>query len=223
VIEEGLTAACELIYYLAADGYKIKTPVFTLKVAIPGEYEGSETHLPDGVTPQGRLNLAPELRKYLSERVQLQFDGIEENNGIIAEVIDYATGDVNLNITPDTLFEVRGTGLKIAADDNHADLVGLYLEGVSTGASIKFEPKAFAVNESRTLKAIAPNTSYFSTGEQYHVVVRTQATVTSNGKLLKEVREVKSDFTITPILWSGNPELSAPSAPGEATNQAQVG
>ncbi|MDR2053634.1 MAG: hypothetical protein LBP80_09485 [Treponema sp.] len=31
VIEEGFTAACELIYYLAADGYKIKTPVFNLR------------------------------------------------------------------------------------------------------------------------------------------------------------------------------------------------
>ena len=38
VIEEGFTAACELIYYLAADDYKIKTPVFNLSIRLPGEY-----------------------------------------------------------------------------------------------------------------------------------------------------------------------------------------
>jgi hypothetical protein len=220
VIEEGFTAACELIYYLAADGYKIKTPVFTLKVAIPGEYEGSETHLPEGITPQGRLNLAPELRKYLSERVLLQFDGIEENFGIIAEAIDIATGDTNLNITPNALFELRGSGLKIAADDDHTDIVGIYLEGVLTGSSIKFEPKAIAVNESRTLKAIAPDTAYFSPGEQYYVVVRTQAPVTSSGKLLKNVREVKSDFTIIPIFGTSNPESNDQSASDREVDQA---
>ncbi|MDR1248795.1 MAG: hypothetical protein LBK63_05775, partial [Treponema sp.] len=37
VIEEGFTAACELIYYLVADGYKIKTPLFNLRIRLPGE------------------------------------------------------------------------------------------------------------------------------------------------------------------------------------------
>ena len=37
IIEEGLTVGMELIYYLAAEGYKIKTPLFTLKIRLPGE------------------------------------------------------------------------------------------------------------------------------------------------------------------------------------------
>jgi predicted alpha/beta-hydrolase family hydrolase len=37
VIEEGLTAGMELIKYLVADGFKIKTPLFNLKVCVPGE------------------------------------------------------------------------------------------------------------------------------------------------------------------------------------------
>jgi hypothetical protein len=41
-IEEGLNAGIMLMYHLAADGYKIKTPLFTLKMRIPGEYEGTE-------------------------------------------------------------------------------------------------------------------------------------------------------------------------------------
>jgi hypothetical protein len=55
VIEEGFTAACELIYYLVADGYKIKTPLFNLRIRLPGEYEGAETGLNEGLHPEGSL------------------------------------------------------------------------------------------------------------------------------------------------------------------------
>ena len=37
IIEEGMIAGFELIYYLVADGYKIKTPLFNLKIRVPGE------------------------------------------------------------------------------------------------------------------------------------------------------------------------------------------
>ena len=40
-----------LDFKLAADGYKVNTPVFRLHVGIPGEYDGHETHLPEGTTP----------------------------------------------------------------------------------------------------------------------------------------------------------------------------
>ncbi|MDR0613858.1 MAG: hypothetical protein LBG45_10415 [Dysgonamonadaceae bacterium] len=46
VIEEGLTDGLKLITCLVAYGFKIKTPIFNLKVAIPGEYDGVETHFP---------------------------------------------------------------------------------------------------------------------------------------------------------------------------------
>ncbi|MDR0585550.1 MAG: hypothetical protein LBG57_14545 [Treponema sp.] len=37
VIEEGFTAACELIYHLSMEGYHIKTPFFDIRVRTPGE------------------------------------------------------------------------------------------------------------------------------------------------------------------------------------------
>ena len=52
-IEEGLTVGLKLIEYLTADGFKIKTPLFTLRLRVPGEYDGSETHLPAEGLPQG--------------------------------------------------------------------------------------------------------------------------------------------------------------------------
>jgi len=51
VIEEGFTAGSVLACYLAADGYRLNTPLFKMKVKVPGEYDGSETHLPHGVYP----------------------------------------------------------------------------------------------------------------------------------------------------------------------------
>jgi len=39
----------ELIYYLAADVFKIKTQFFNLKLRVGVEYDGTEARLPDGV------------------------------------------------------------------------------------------------------------------------------------------------------------------------------
>jgi hypothetical protein len=197
VIEEGLNAGMELITYLAADGFKIKTPIFTLKVAIPGEYEGSETHLPDGVKPQGRLNLSSELRKYIRDHVELQIDGIEENPGIISEVINLETGEVNETIKINKLCEVRGAGLKIAADAEHTDDVGIFLENATSGTRVKLEPTGIAVNEPRDLKALVHNPAGIFVDTAYYVVIRTQSAATNSSSLLKHVREMKSDFTVT--------------------------
>ena len=198
VMEEVLNYGLELITYLAADGFKIKTPVFTLKVAIPGEYDGTETHLPDGVKPEGRLNLSPELRKYLREHVELQIEGIEENPGIIGEVIDLETHEINQTLHVNNIFEVRGAGLKIAADADHADDVGIFLELASTDFRIKLDPKGIAVNEPRTLKVfLAIPEGLPAYDPAFYVVVRTQLSATSGATLLKHVREVKSDFTVT--------------------------
>jgi hypothetical protein len=197
VIEEGATALMELVYYLAADGYKIKTPVFHLKVSIPGEYEGTETHLPSGVTPEGRLTLAPDLRAYLREHIELQLDGIDDTSGIIADVIDSATGNVDSTIHPNSLVTLRGLGLKIASDPEHASDVGLYYENAATGARVRTNPVDLAVNTFMEIKAIAPSTTSLPMGTVCYVVVRTQSSPKNSGTLIKNVREVKTDFTVT--------------------------
>lgn len=194
VIEEGMTAGMELIYYLAADGYKIKTPVFNLKVTIPGEYDGNETHLPEGVHPQGRLTLSSGLRSYLKEHVTLQFDGIDSNVGIITEVVNLVTGDIDQTVSPSLLFEIRGMGLKIGADADHANDVGIYFEHVTDGSRMKVTPTNIALNEPRVIRAIVDDDLTF--GQMYYVVVRTQLTAAHGGSILKNVREVKSDFAV---------------------------
>jgi hypothetical protein len=99
VIEEGLTAGMRLIGYLAADGFRINTPLFNLKIRVSGEYDGSETRLPDGIFPVARLQTSAAFRKYLKERVKVDFSGIDQSDGLIAEVRDEATEMVDEVVT----------------------------------------------------------------------------------------------------------------------------
>jgi hypothetical protein len=84
VIEDGLTAGIELIYYLVADGYKVKMPLFNLKLRVPGEYDGSETSLPDGLFPMARLQTSAAFRKYLKDKVKAEFGGIDQSDGCLS-------------------------------------------------------------------------------------------------------------------------------------------
>ncbi|MDR0584149.1 MAG: hypothetical protein LBG57_07385 [Treponema sp.] len=75
VIEEGLTAAFELMLYLTADGFKIKTPLFNLRMRLPGEYDGGETCLPEGSHPEVWLQATSGFREYIREKVQVMAYG----------------------------------------------------------------------------------------------------------------------------------------------------
>jgi 3D (Asp-Asp-Asp) domain-containing protein len=194
VIEEGFTAALELIYYLAADGYKIKTPLFNLRVRVPGEYDGGETKLPEGIFPEVRLTTSADFRNYIRENVQLVLDGIEVNNGYIANVDDADDGITDVVITIGGLISVHGYGLKVEGDADHANQIGVFFEaadGVRTKAAI------VAVNEPKTLKLIVPAT--LTPNADYYLVVVTQSTVKNGAVLLKNTREVRSEFVLKAI------------------------
>jgi hypothetical protein len=192
VIEEGFTAACELVYYLAADGYKIKTPIFNLSIRLPGEYEGAETRLPEGVHPEARLQASASLRKYIRERVRVEFDGVDQRDGLIAEAVDERTGQVDEAMTLGDLLTIRGYGLKIEADAKHTDEAGLFFDDGET-APVKAE--RVAVNEPRTLKAIIP--ASLVAGKDYTLKIVTQSSAKGGGALLKSQREMRSEFKLT--------------------------
>ncbi|MDR1107920.1 MAG: DUF4469 domain-containing protein [Spirochaetaceae bacterium] len=192
VIEEGLTAACELMYYLAADGYKLKTPLFNLRIRLPGEYEGAETNLSEGLYPEVRMQSAAPFRRYIRDRVRVQFDGIDQADGLIAEALDEHTGQVDEVMTLGNLLDIRGYGLKIEADDLHKDEAGLFFDD---GQNPPIKAEILAVNEPRTLKAIVP--AALTVGAEYTLKVVTQSSVHTSGHILKEVRNITSDFKLT--------------------------
>jgi hypothetical protein len=192
VIEEGLTTGCELIYYLAADGYKIKTPLFNLRIRLPGEYEGAETALNEGLYPEVRMQSAAPFRQYIRDRVKVLFDGIEQAEGLIAEAVDEYTGQVDEVMTIGNLLDIRGYGLKIEGDAEHKDEVGLFFDD---GAGNLVKAEIIAVNEPRTLKTIVPAT--LGAGGEYTLKVVTQSSTKHGAAVLKNLREERSDFKLT--------------------------
>ena len=192
VIEEGLIAGFQIMYYLAADGYKIKTPVFNLRMRIPGEYNGSETLLWPNTFPVAILQVSADLRKYLREKVTLEFEGMDTSEGFIAEAKDEATGLVNKVMTRGDFLTIRGTGLSIRCDEDRADTSGLFFipaEGKPVRAL------RLATNEPKTLKALIP--CELIGGVTYHLAVETQSSLRRSSTLLKTPRRTLSNFTLT--------------------------
>jgi hypothetical protein len=192
VIEEGLTAGIELIYYLVADGYKVKTPLFNLKLRIPGEYDGSETRLPDGVFPMARLQTSAAFRKYLKDKVKAEFGGVDQSDGLIAEAYDESSEMIDEVVTIGNLLTVHGYGLKIEGDEANRDTVGLFFEPEDGGTAVKTE--IIAVNEPRTLKVIVPA---LTAGKSYILKIITQSSAKGHSSMLKQIRELRSDFSLT--------------------------
>ena len=192
VIEEGMNAGMELIYYLVADGYKVKTPLFNLRMRLPGEYDGSETHMPNGLFPAARMQTSAMFRNYLKDKVKVVLDGIDQTDGYIAEVTDEATGIVDEVLTIGNLITIRGWGLKIdGAPENH-DTIGLYFE--SSDGDHRTKAEIIAVNEPRTIKAIIPN---LPSDTKYRIIIVTQSSAKTTAHLLKNVRELRSDTIFT--------------------------
>ena len=88
---------------------------------------------------------------------------------------------------------MHGNGLKIASDADHADDVGLFYENAATGVRSKEYAYNILQNEPKALSVSAWNVA---PGASYYVVIRTQSPANHSGSMLKNVREVKSDFTV---------------------------
>jgi hypothetical protein len=192
-IVEGLKGYCILAYYLLADGYRLKNPLCTIYARMPGEYDGNETSLAEGKRPELRMQTASELRKYIAEKVEVVFDGIDQRDGLIAEALDEKTGMVDDVVTIGNLLTIRGYGLKIESDEQHKAQMGVFFQPAAGGLPLKAE--IVAVNEPRTLKIIAPPA--LSAGTAYYLRVFTQSSAHGSSTLLKEVRDMKSDFQLT--------------------------
>ena len=191
VIEEGLTAGMLLMNYLVADGYRIKTPLFNLRIRIPGEYSGNETFLLDGLYPRAMIQISAEFRKYLKEKVTLEFTGIYNDEGYIAEAIDEATGLVSEKMTRGNILVIQGHGLKIESDGDHEGEIGLFFTA-ENGASVK--ASVIPVNEPRMLKVVVP--AELKTGKHYTLSIGTMSSIKGRGNILKTIRRIKSGFTL---------------------------
>jgi len=162
--------------------------LYIISRGFPGEYYGSETQLQEGVYPTARLQTSAAFRKYLKERVKVEFCGIDNSDGFIAEAYDEVTETTDELATGGNILTIHGFGLKIEGDK---DEVGLFFHPVSGGPETKAE--IVAVNEPRTLKVIVP---LLTSPNPYILRLVTQSSSKGGGALLKTKREVRSDFTL---------------------------
>jgi hypothetical protein len=141
-----------------------------------------------------RLQTSAAFRKYLKEKVHVEFDGIDQSEGLIAQATDEVTELVDEAATLGNLLTIHGFGLKIEADQTHHGDVGLFfVPAGSNGTPVKAE--ILAVNEPKTLKAIVP--ASLTAGALYRLKIVTQSSAKHGSALLKNTREVHSEFTLT--------------------------
>jgi hypothetical protein len=159
---------------------------------LPGEYDGTETRLAEGRRPEARLQPSAAFRSYLAGKIQVEFDGIDQSEGHVGEARDEATGLMDDVMTIGNILTIHGAGLKIEADQAHEGEAGLFFEDPNGGA---VKADALAVNEPRTLKAVVPPS--LAAGTAYRIKIVTQSPVKHGGALLKDLREIRTEFTVT--------------------------
>ncbi|MDR0785979.1 MAG: DUF4469 domain-containing protein [Treponema sp.] len=89
------------------------------------------------------------------------------------------------------LLVIRGYGLKVEADADHAAQAGLFFDD---GETAPLKAEILAINEPRTLKAIVPT---LTVGKEYALKVVTQSSAKHSATLLKDLREIRSEFRLT--------------------------
>jgi hypothetical protein len=127
-------------------------------------------------------------RNYIKERVNVDIDGVDTTEGIIGEITDEATGLIDQAVTRDNILAIRGYGLKVEADDEHKDMVGVRFNGPNGS---NYMVKAIAVNEPRLLKVIVPPPD-LTAGYPDYLEVITLSPVRGGGTLLKELLTAQS-------------------------------
>jgi len=187
VIEDGLTEGLKLIGYLAADGWRVKTPLFNLRIRIPGEYDGNETALPEGVHPVVRLGSSNEYRAYVKDNVRVEFDGFYSKNGFIATFLDVEGNEVNTTCVPGHQFVLTGTDIMIVGDHPSCGVSFVPVDNPSAAVPVT----SLARNSRSQIIGICPSTGYL----RNKIVVKTQY-MGSPTKFLKTVKTIESSFVI---------------------------
>jgi len=187
VIEQGLEEGMKLIAYLVMDGWRVRAPLFNLRIRVPGEYDGTETELPEGVHPVVRLRASSEFRKYVKEHVRIEIDGVAVKNGLISAFLDIDENVTNSIFVPGDQFKLTGTDIMAVGGDPS---VGVYFTPVDSPAHA-VRVTRIARNSRSEIIGICPQTGY----QRNKIVVKTQY-YGSTVKFLKTVKTIESSFVI---------------------------
>lgn len=128
------------------------------------------------------------LRK-LADRIEVVSEGIADSTGYIADISDVTTGLVNDVLTKGGIFILTGDKIKVAGDPA---VTGVFFCATdASGASVKVTAN-LAVNDPSKIIGTAPE---LQADKDFYVEVRTYYSGTT-GRLLKEMRAIRSKFTV---------------------------
>ncbi|CAL2079049.1 conserved protein of unknown function [Tenacibaculum sp. 190524A02b] len=159
------------------EGENISLPLFNLSYSITGTYKNPEENFnPD--THKLHVNIrGGKLVKHVKKNIVLQKVDAPLIHPIIKNIKDLTTQTTNTYITPNGMFEMKGSRLKIAGTSPE---VGVYF---MTENGNEFKVPYLAQNDYKNIIGQIPNLD----SGNYRIVIKTQATDRVN-KFLKDVR-----------------------------------
>ena len=168
------------------DGNNITLPIANISYSISGIFDTDE----DGFTDDKHklhINLnGGRLIKDLAENIELKKVDAPPASTQITHVKDISSELVNTSVTPEGIFELRGSRLKIAGE--HAD-IGLYFVAED---NTETKVENLAINSHNKIIAQTPTLASGS----YRIRIKSQAT-SSSDIYLKELRITDTTFSIT--------------------------
>jgi hypothetical protein len=174
--------------HMMCDGFGVNFHYFSIHPHVGGIF----TRLLEGVSPDRhpivfKFRVREPLRK-LAERIQVFVVGLATSGAFLDEFTDIESGAVNEKATPGGAFIMTGVKEKIEGDP---DETGFYLYSPGVPAIRTKVDKKLIENTPTKIAGILPD---LPPNRIWYPEVRTQ--FAGSGKLLKEVRIIKADFTL---------------------------
>ncbi|CAL2088548.1 DNA-binding domain-containing protein [Tenacibaculum sp. 190524A02b] len=170
------------------EGNNLNLPLFNLSYSIKGNFESEEDYYnPEKHKLEVNIH-SRKIIKNIEKHMPLEKVTVPRYVTHINTFEDYASKTINTYLTPNSIFEILGTRLKIAGEDEEA--VGVYF--VSEDQT---EYKvSLVVNQYKKLIGQVPELE----AGNYTIRIKTQATKGSKA-YLKHVRIIDSTFTLTVV------------------------
>jgi hypothetical protein len=191
-MEHAVTLWLKEMAYRLCDGFSINARWFTVSVHIKGVFNSPQERFnPEKHSILFEFHQGAELRREL-DTVTVDVMGVADSGASITQVIDMKTASVNEFLTPAGNLKITGNKIRIAGDQDHQDVVGVYFRAQETpDISFKVPANDIIVNNPSELIILIPG---LYPDYSYKLEVITQ--YANSGKLLNEPRTAVFDTVL---------------------------
>jgi hypothetical protein len=173
--------------YQLCDGYAINMGYFSIHPNVGGVFDDKR----EGVTPDKhpigfKFRVRNALRE-LAKHIEVFVEGAAETGAFIDEFHDNVSDTINEKATPGGIFSIVGGKVKIVGDPDETGVYFVAEDGTEVKVAGRLEE-----NEPSRILGIIPE---LPSDNEWTLEVRTK--YSNSVTLLKEVRVIKSEFTLT--------------------------